>query len=138
MKEYNLFELIGRLIAFLRKGPRRNRTGFCPKTRAGHFSISFLWLRYTLTDSELIIRTFGVRRIALKDLRIWSRVTPPEVRPGQRIRFTLECAERVTLRLLGHMPGHTHFVMLLGEAAGLDLITPFLGVEASSAMPSGL
>ena len=132
MKEHNLFELIGRLVAYLRNGSARCRTSFCPKTRTGQHSVRLLWIRYTLTDTELILRTLGTRRIDLRTLGTWSRITPPSVYPGRGIRFQLECVEQVTLRHLHHMSGGVHFVMLLGEATGLDLITPFLGINRPS------
>ena len=139
MEEYNVFELIDKLIAYLQRRSYRRRTSFCPKSRAGHHRVRLLWIRYTLTDTELILRGLRTHRIALEDLRLWGRVTPPEVRPTGRIRFfSLVGLEFATLRFLGRMRGGTHFVMLLGEALRLDLISPFLGAAPSPATSSDL
>jgi len=132
LKEHNLFELISKFFAYLRSSSLCRRTSFCPKTRTGQHSIRLLWIRYTLTDTELILRTWGIRRIDLQTLRTWGRITPPEIDPGRGIRFHLECVEGAVLRYLHHMKGSVHFVMLLGEATGLDLITPFLGTGRPS------
>lgn len=132
MKEHNLFELIGRLLTYIRKRLHRTQTNPCPKTNAGHRSINFLWFRYTLTDTELIFRTLGTRRVDLRTLRIQSRVTPPLIHPGKSLRFTIDGAEYITLRHLHYMEGSTHFVLLLGKATGLDLIEPYLGFESRS------
>ena len=137
-KEFNIFEATGKLVTYLRGKVRRRRTSFCRKTKDGHHYTGLLWLRYTLTDTELVIRTLSERRVDLRDLRLWARNTPPEICPGRSIRFTLEdgC---VTLKYLNLVGSGTHFVMLLGEATGLDLITPFLGTKSpNSEKSSGL
>ena len=125
--EDNLFLHIGRLIAFLRRNFHRRRTAFCRKNRMGHHFVSLLWLRYTLTDTALILHMFGTRRIDLHTLHLCSRISPPDIRPGRRIRFPLDGTDHAALWFLGRMAGNIHFVMLLGEATGMDLITPFLG-----------
>ena len=89
----------------------------------------FLRVRYTLTDTELIVRRMRSRRANLRDLKQWSLVVPPRVKPGRKIRLTIEDTNHITLRHLRSMEGGTHFVMLLSEATGLGLIEPFLGVE---------
>ena len=133
MKEHNLFELIGRFIARLRRAFYRHQTSSCPKSRAGHHSVRLLWHRYTLTDTELIARgLWTTRRADLQTLRVQSRMIKPEIRPGKYIRFTVDGAEELILRRLHYMAGGVHFIMLLGKATGLDLIGPFLGTEEDS------
>lgn len=90
-----------------------------------------LRIRYTLTDTELIVRRLGTRRYDLMDLKQANLAEPPLIKPGQKIRFITDGGEYLTLRRLRTMEGGTHFVMLLSGATGLNFIERFLGLETA-------
>ena len=90
-----------------------------------------LRLQYTLTDTELVIRRWKRRHYNLKDLKQWNLDSPPHIVPGRKIRLAGDGTEHITLSRLSTMEAGTHFVMLLTEATGLNLIEPFLGVETA-------
>ena len=90
-----------------------------------------LRIRYTLTESELHVRVWRQRQFNLKDLQQWNLSEPPRIKPGRKIRLAIDGTSYLTLRRFRTMEGGTHFVMLLSEATGLNLIEPFLGLEVS-------
>ena len=88
--------------------------------------VLLLRMRYTLTQTGLIVRYVGMRRVPLRELRISCRMIQPEITPGRTVRLYAE-NETMTLRLLQCFDGGAHFIMLLGADIEQNLIEPFLG-----------